>query len=50
MIRRLLGTNTDKWIESAEARVRHVGRLALSGVAGLAGAALLGIGLTGLLL
>ncbi len=48
-VRRLGGVRVDGWIASAEARVRYVGQLALSGVAALAGAALLTIGLTGLL-
>jgi hypothetical protein len=48
-VRRLGGARVDEWIAAAEARVRYVGQLALSGVAALAGAALLTLGLTGLL-
>jgi cytochrome c biogenesis protein CcdA len=48
-IRRWGGARVDGWIASAEARVRYVGQLALSGVAALAGTALLAIGLTGLI-
>jgi len=47
-IRRWGGERVDGWITSAESRVRYVGQLALSGVAALAGAALLAIGLSGL--
>ncbi len=47
-IRRWGGPRVDLWIASAEARVRYVGQLALSGVAALAGTALLAIGLSGL--
>ena len=48
-IRRWGGTRVDRWIASAETRVRYVGQLALSGVAALAGTALLAIGLSGLI-
>jgi Sap, sulfolipid-1-addressing protein len=48
-IRRWGGTRVDRWIASAETRVRYVGQLALSGVAALAGTALLAIGVGGLL-
>jgi cytochrome c biogenesis protein CcdA len=49
-IRRLAGARASEWIASAEARIRRAGQLALTGVAGVAGAALLGLGLSGLLL
>lgn len=48
-IRRLAGARTDRWIASAEDRLRYAGRLALTSIAAIAGAALLGLGLTGLL-
>jgi cytochrome c biogenesis protein CcdA len=48
-IRRLAGSRADRWIASAEVRLRYVGQLAITGVAAAAGAALLAIGLTGLL-
>jgi cytochrome c biogenesis protein CcdA len=47
-VRRFAGVRVDRWIASAEARLRYVGQLALSGVAAVAGAALLAIGLSGL--
>jgi Sap, sulfolipid-1-addressing protein len=47
-VRRLAGVRVDGWVLSAEARLRYVGQFALSGVAGVAGAALLAIGLSGL--
>lgn len=46
---RLAGPRTHRWIASAGERLRYVGQVALTGVAGLAGTALLAIGLTGLL-
>ncbi len=49
VVRRLAGVRLDGWIASAEARLRYVGQLALSGVAALAGAALLAVGLSGLI-
>jgi hypothetical protein len=49
-IRRLAGNQADVWIAAAEARVRRFGVLALTGVAGAGGAALLAVGLAGLLL
>ena len=39
---------TDRWIRSAETRIRYAGQVALTGVAGVGGAALLVIGLSGL--
>jgi cytochrome c biogenesis protein CcdA len=48
-IRRLAWGTADRWIASAEARIRYAGQLALTGVAGAGGAALLTIGLAGLL-
>lgn len=47
-VRRLAGVRVDRWIASAEARLRYAGQVALSGVAALTGAALLAIGLSGL--
>jgi cytochrome c biogenesis protein CcdA len=49
-IRRLAGSQADVWIAAAEARVRRFGVLALTSVAGAGGAALLAVGLAGLLL
>jgi cytochrome c biogenesis protein CcdA len=48
VVRRLAQAPADRWIRSAEARVRSIGQVALAGVAGVAGAALLTIGLNGL--
>ncbi len=48
-VRRLGGARVEQWIASAETRVRHVGQLALSSATALAGAALLAIGVSGLL-
>jgi cytochrome c biogenesis protein CcdA len=48
-VRRFAGVRVDRWTLSAEARLRYAGQLALSGVAAVAGAALLAIGLSGLL-
>ena len=48
-IRRLAAGRTQRWITSAEARLRYIGQLALTGVASVAGAALLAVGLNGLL-
>ncbi len=47
-VRRLAGSRLDRWIATAEGRLRYAGQLALSGVAALAGGALLAIGLSGL--
>lgn len=47
--RHLAGDRVDRWIASAGDRVRELGRIALSAVAGVAGAVLLTLGLTGLL-
>jgi cytochrome c biogenesis protein CcdA len=49
-IRRVAGARAERWLASAGARLRYLGQLALTGVASAAGAALLAIGLTGLLL
>jgi cytochrome c biogenesis protein CcdA len=46
---RLAGPRTDRWIASISGRLRYLGRLTLTAVASAAGAALLTIGLTGLL-
>jgi cytochrome c biogenesis protein CcdA len=48
-IHRLAGARADRWIAAAGDRLRYLGRLALTGVAGAAGAVLLAIGLSGLL-
>jgi Sap, sulfolipid-1-addressing protein len=48
-IRRFAPSRTEQWIASAEARLQYIGQLALTGVASAAGAALLVIGMTGLL-
>jgi cytochrome c biogenesis protein CcdA len=49
-VRRLAGARADRWIASAGGRLRYLGQLALTGVAGAAGAMLLAIGLNGLLI
>ncbi len=46
--RRFADVRTERWIRSAEARLRHAGQLVLSGVAAVAGTALLALGLGGL--
>jgi Sap, sulfolipid-1-addressing protein len=38
----------DRWIAAVEARMHHIGRVVLSGVAGVGGAALLTLGVAGL--
>lgn len=48
MARRFADVRTERWIRSAEARLRHAGQLVLSGVAAVAGTALLALGLGGL--
>jgi cytochrome c biogenesis protein CcdA len=48
-LRRLAGRQGEQWVAWAELKLRTVGQLALAGVAGAAGTALLVIGLTGLL-
>jgi cytochrome c biogenesis protein CcdA len=47
-IRRLTGPRSEQWIVDAEARVRRLGQLALTGVVIAGGAALVAIGLDGL--
>jgi cytochrome c biogenesis protein CcdA len=47
-LRRLAGAQADQWIAAAEARVSRLGQLALTGAAAAGGAALLAIGLVGL--
>ena len=47
--RRLAGDRADTWIASGQTRLRYLGQVALSGVAAVAGAAFLAIGLNGLL-
>jgi len=49
LVRRLLGDRADRWIATTESRVRRTGQLALTGVAGAAGTALLSFGVVGLL-
>ncbi len=49
LVRRLLGDRADRWIVATESRVRRTGQLALTGVAGAAGTALLSFGVVGLL-
>jgi cytochrome c biogenesis protein CcdA len=46
---RLAGDRAERWVATCEARLRRVGRVALTGVAGAGGAALLVIGIAGLL-
>jgi cytochrome c biogenesis protein CcdA len=46
---RLAGARTEQWIASASDRLRSLGQLALTAVAGAAGATLLVLGLSGLL-
>lgn len=48
-VRRLAATRAERWIAAGEARLRRLGQLALSGVAGAAGTALLTVGLVGLI-
>jgi cytochrome c biogenesis protein CcdA len=48
-VRRLAAARAERWIAGAEARLRRLGQLALSGVAGAAGTALLTVGLVGLI-
>jgi cytochrome c biogenesis protein CcdA len=47
---RIAGDRADRWIASIEARLRRFGQLVLAGVAAAGGAALLTIGLSGLLI
>jgi hypothetical protein len=49
VLRWLAGGQADMWIASAEARLRRLGQIALAGVAGAGGAALLTLGVSGLL-
>ena len=48
-VRHVAGSRAERWLATGEARVRRLGQLALTGVAGAGGAALLAIGLSGLL-
>ena len=48
-IRRLATARAEDWIALAEARLRYAGQLAFTGVASIAGAALLAVGVIGLL-
>jgi cytochrome c biogenesis protein CcdA len=50
LVRRLAGERGDRWLAGASAWLRRAGRVALTGVAGAGGAALLVLGLGGLLL
>lgn len=47
-VSRFATVRSDRWIRSAEERLRYAGQAALSGVAAVAGTALLAIGLSGL--
>ncbi len=49
LIRRFAGDHADRWLETTEERVRRGGRLALSGLVSAGGAALLVLGVSGLL-
>ncbi len=49
LVRRLAGERGDRWLTGASAWLRRAGRVALTGVAGAGGAALLVLGLGGLL-
>jgi len=46
---RIAGARTERWVATASGRVRYLGRIALTGVIGAAGATLLAFGVTGLL-
>lgn len=46
--RRLAGERADRWIALAETRLHRVGQIAITGVAGLGGVALLTLGVAGL--
>jgi cytochrome c biogenesis protein CcdA len=49
-VRRLAGHRGDQWVESAAVKLREVGQLVLTTVAGAAGSTLLAVGLAGLVL
>jgi cytochrome c biogenesis protein CcdA len=49
-VRLLAGDRAEVWIASGEARLRRLGQIALAGVAGAGGAALLTLGVSGLAL
>jgi hypothetical protein len=49
LIRRFAGDRAERWLGAADERVRRAGRLALSGVVSAGGAALLALGVVGLL-
>jgi hypothetical protein len=49
-VRRLAGHRGDQWMGSAAVKLRKVGQLVLTTVAGAAGSALLAVGLAGLVL
>lgn len=48
LVRRAAGARAERWISLAEGTLRRAGQLMLAGVAGVAGAVLLTVGLTGL--
>jgi cytochrome c biogenesis protein CcdA len=48
-LRRLAGARADRWIASADGRLRYAGQVAVAGVASTAGATFLAIGMSGLL-
>lgn len=47
---RVAGPRTDRWVEWASRRLHSVGQFALTAVASVAGAALLTVGLSGLII
>jgi cytochrome c biogenesis protein CcdA len=49
LIRRYAGASGDRWLAAANARMRHVGQVAIAAVAGIGGIALMSIGVSGLL-
>jgi cytochrome c biogenesis protein CcdA len=49
LIRRYAGASADRWLSAASARMRYVGQVALAGIAGIFGIALMAIGVNGLL-
>jgi cytochrome c biogenesis protein CcdA len=50
MIRAFAGDRADQWLNSAERWLQQLGQVVVSGVAGIAGAALLTVGVVGLLM
>jgi cytochrome c biogenesis protein CcdA len=49
LIRRYAGASADRWLTADNVRMRYVGQVALAGVAGIFGIALMAIGMNGLL-